>query len=112
MQTTSTTDSPFHISHATFTDVTIYPPPLESHIDGPIPKKRKREGEILESDPTASSGNSETHHSLYSSRILANKHMSQKVHNLVKVECEQLAAMIVSAPSCVPSLPDVPNRTR
>ena len=81
-------------------------------MNGPINKKQKRDDETLESDPTTPFGNSETYRPPYPSRILANTHMSQNVHNLVKGECEQLAAMIVCAPSCVPNLPDVPNRMR
>ncbi|KAF8078828.1 proteasome activator pa28 REG alpha/beta subunit [Lyophyllum atratum] len=90
VQTTLTTDSPFHLSHAeTSTDSTVYPPPPDSSVNGPAQKKRKRDDEAQENDKTV-----DIHHARIPSRILANQHMSQNVHNVVKGECAELASMI------------------
>ncbi|GLB35949.1 putative proteasome activator pa28, REG alpha beta subunit [Lyophyllum shimeji] len=90
VQTTLTTDSPFHLSHAeTCTDTTVYPPSLDASANGPVQKKRKRDNDAQEIDKT-----NDLQYAVFPGRILANQHMSKNVHNVVKGECAELAAMI------------------
>ncbi|KAG6862166.1 hypothetical protein C0995_004248 [Termitomyces sp. Mi166 len=92
VQTTSTKDSPFHLSHAeTFTDATVYPPPGELSTNGPAQKKRKRDDDAPANDVTL---HSNIQHAKIPSLMVANRHMSQKVHDVVKKECAEMAGMI------------------
>lgn len=89
IQTTAAPDSPFHILHAErSTDTTIYPPSIEPLLNGPGPKKRRREDEIDTTISSRATGD------VSNFRIVANEHMSKNVHNTVKQESQQLAAMI------------------
>ncbi|KAG5654713.1 hypothetical protein H0H81_007469 [Sphagnurus paluster] len=91
VQTTLATDSPFHMTHAeAFTDSTVYPPPLDASPNGPTQKKRKRDDDAQDMDDTSSS----SQHARIPGRILTNKHLSQKVYDIVKRESTELAAMI------------------
>jgi proteasome activator subunit 3 (PA28 gamma) len=88
IESTSTPESPFHISHASSsTDATVYPAPCSSVSDEPEAKKRKRNG-----DGSTTPTTNDTQHARYPSLILANKHMS-RAHQDVKKECEQLAEL-------------------
>jgi proteasome activator subunit 3 (PA28 gamma) len=88
IETTSTLDSPFHLSHASsFTDATVYPTPSSAVYDEPEAKKRKRNG-----DGSIAVGANDIQHARYPSLVLANKHLS-KAHQQVKKECEQLAEL-------------------
>ncbi|RDB28483.1 Proteasome activator complex subunit 3 [Hypsizygus marmoreus] len=94
VETTLETDSPFHISHAVMsTDTTIY---LQEDTSpgGPIHKKRKRDDDTSELDKTSSTVHHDPHYAKFAGRILANKHMSQNIHGIIKNECAQLALMI------------------
>ncbi|KNZ74153.1 Proteasome activator complex subunit 3 [Termitomyces sp. J132] len=92
VQTTLTRDSPFHLSHAeTFTDTTVYPPPTEISSGGPAQKKRKRDDDTLANDVIS---HSDIQHAKIPSLMVANRHMSQKVHDVVKKECAEMAGMI------------------
>jgi hypothetical protein len=99
-QNTLNPDSSFHVSHTQsedFTDATVYPSPSDPP-SGPQLKKRKRD--LNGADPTSTSLSipSATNDSQFArlpSHMLANKHMSQHVHQIVKRECEQLVTMVV-----------------
>ncbi|KAG6866059.1 hypothetical protein C0991_009156 [Blastosporella zonata] len=94
VQTTLATESPFHMSHAeTSTDATVYPPPTDSLTNGPAPKKRKRDDDAQIQD--AVTPRSDLQHAKIPSLILANRHMSDNVHSVVKKECVELAEMTV-----------------
>lgn len=90
-------DSPFHPSHAQserFTDTTIYSPPSE----GSQLKKRKRDvngADIISSPPHIAPITNDLQSARLLNHMLANKHMSQRVHQIVKSECEQLITMVV-----------------
>lgn len=100
-QNTLSPDSPFHGSHAqseNFTDTTVYPPPSDPPSEEPQLKKRKRD--LNGTDPAGASLSipSATNDSQFArlpSYMLANQHMSQHVHQIVKRECEQLVTMVV-----------------
>lgn len=93
VQTTLTRDSPFHLCHAeAFTDATVYPPPTEFSTIGSAQKKRKRDDDALADDVTL---RSDIQHAKIPSLMVSNRHMSQKVHYVVKKECAELAEMIV-----------------
>ncbi|KAG6832535.1 hypothetical protein H0H92_000164 [Tricholoma furcatifolium] len=92
VQSTSTTESPFHITHAeTFTDATVYPPPSEPLTNGTALKKRKISSDTSTSDVPP---RSDLQYAKIPSLMVANKHMSQDVHDVVKRECVEMAAMI------------------
>ena len=93
-------DSPFHPSHAQseeFTDITIYASSSDPLSEGPQLKKRKRDAngtDIIINTPFSPVAN-DAQFARFPSRMLANKHMSQHVHQFVKRESEQFAAMVV-----------------
>jgi proteasome activator subunit 3 (PA28 gamma) len=88
IESTSTPDSPFHISHpSSFTDATVYPTPSSTAYDEPEAKKRKRNG-----DGNTAPGGNDTQQARYPNLVLGNKHIS-KAHQQVKKECEQLAEL-------------------
>ncbi|KAF9460124.1 proteasome activator pa28 [Collybia nuda] len=94
IQSTLNPDSPFHISHAEkSTDVTIYlPPSLSSEGVSQVKKRKLDNGTSHDIDPLHRTIEHETPRT--SSRIVANKHMTLNVHNIVKKESEQLASMV------------------
>ena len=100
LDTTSSSSSPFHLSHAAeTTEATVYPPPATSSSAGPDTKKRKLNNEDVVnggSAHTPSAGN-DTRNALYPNLMLANPHIT-KVHGILKKECEQLADLVVSIP--------------
>ena len=80
--------SPFHLSHAlTSTDVTVYPDPLKDHRQDS--KKRKM------SDGESGLIASTTENARYAEAVHANKHI-EKVHSILKKECDELARFCVS----------------
>jgi proteasome activator subunit 3 (PA28 gamma) len=92
-------DSPFHLSHASKTDATVYSPPSESP---PSPDERpmkKRRKETTDDDSETSSvqyTNGVAQNARYPNLVLANAHISE-LHKIVKRECEQLVDLSVSA---------------
>lgn len=92
IESTSSPDSPFHLSHASkSTDVTIYPPPSTSS-DKPAAKRQKLSPEAA----VAANGVDNTYRPIIPHLVLANKHVDS-VHMVVKKECEQLADLCVSS---------------
>lgn len=90
IETTSTPDSPFHLSRvAASTDATVYPPPTDE--DGPEAKKRKRNTETS----SGATNSNDTRHAAYPNLMLGNKHIVM-IHATIKKECEQLADLVVS----------------
>ncbi|TFY64281.1 hypothetical protein EVJ58_g2732 [Rhodofomes roseus] len=92
IDSTNDPSSPFHMSHAAeSTDTTVYPPPNSAE-DGPDVKKRK----LHSSDANGAVSTAgltilnDTRHAVYPNLVAANQHLD-KVHALVKKECEQLA---------------------
>ena len=87
--------SPFHVSNLE-TDTTVYPSPSSSTGGEPESKKRKL-------DDVVTNGLSHTDEGArFTNQMLANAHI-QKVHNIVKKECGELADSIVSRrPSMLP----------
>ncbi|ETW87081.1 hypothetical protein HETIRDRAFT_377824 [Heterobasidion irregulare TC 32-1] len=91
IDSTSSTSSPFHLSHASSsTDATVYPPPgsVDSSQE-PDAKKRKR---ATDDKGVAVSNANGTHHARFPNLMLSNKHLVQ-VHAKVKEECEHLAEL-------------------
>ena len=96
IESTSTPDSPFHISHpSSFTDATVYPTPSSTAYDEPEAKKRKRNG-----DGNTAAGGNDIQQARYPNLVLGNKHIS-KAHQQVKKECEQLAELCVRSTSYI-----------
>ncbi|KZP25415.1 proteasome activator pa28 REG alpha beta subunit [Athelia psychrophila] len=88
IETTSTPDSPFHLSRAAAsTDATVYPPPTDD--DGPEAKKRKRNTET----GSGATNSNDTRHAVYPNLMLGNKHIVI-IHATIKKECEQLADLV------------------
>ncbi|KAH7914771.1 proteasome activator pa28 REG alpha beta subunit [Hygrophoropsis aurantiaca] len=87
IDSTGTSDSPYHISHGSLsTDAVVYPPPSSSlEVDEPD-KKRKRtiDGSAL------SSNSNDLQSPRYSNRMRANQHII-KLHDSLKTECSELA---------------------
>ncbi|KAG2023005.1 hypothetical protein CC2G_000711 [Coprinopsis cinerea AmutBmut pab1-1] len=81
--------SPFHLSNALKTsDPTVYPPSESLRHDGPSGKKRKLEdSEVPSGQGQAGAGTSPR----YPDHVKANDHMTNKIYNFVKKECEELA---------------------
>jgi hypothetical protein len=89
IESTSSPDSPFHLSHASkSTDVTVYPSPSSEE---PAAKRQKLSPEAA----VARNGMNNTDYSGIPNLVLANKHVDT-VHMVVKRECEQLADLCVS----------------
>ncbi|KAF5385169.1 hypothetical protein D9615_001341 [Tricholomella constricta] len=85
--------SRFPAKAESFTDTTVYPPQQDSVTNGPVHKKRKRDDNAQEVDRSAPT-QTDLQYARIPSRIVANQHMSQKVHEVVKGESGELAAMI------------------
>ncbi|THH18559.1 hypothetical protein EW146_g2461 [Bondarzewia mesenterica] len=91
IDSTSSTSSPFHLSHASATtDPIVYPPPESPSVsDEPDTKKRKRSV-----DDSGINGHvvSDTQYARSPNVVLSNKHITE-VHATMKEECEQLAEL-------------------
>ncbi|TFK36913.1 proteasome activator pa28 [Crucibulum laeve] len=96
IQATHTSDSPFHISYAsTTTDPTVYSPLDSNGSEELQAKKRKRlNGAGDAEDLTESKSLTHTHEARFTGRMQSNKHISSKIHNVVKKECEQLVSSV------------------
>ena len=97
IDSTNDESSPFHISHAAnSTNPTVHPPPTLAE-EGPDVKKRKLHSNdtngVLTTGLTLSN---DVRHAVYPNLVTANQHID-KVHAIVKKECEQLADSCVSA---------------
>ena len=97
IDSTNDESSPFHISHAAYsTNPTVHPPPTLTE-EGPDVKKRKLHSNdtngVLTTGLTLSN---DVRHAVYPSLVTANQHID-KVHAIVKKECEQLADSCVSS---------------
>ncbi|KAF9015585.1 proteasome activator pa28 REG alpha/beta subunit [Cyathus striatus] len=81
-------DSPFNTVHAqTSTDVTIYPPPsMPVSVDDMPTKKRKASS----GEADISARTSDVHSVRFTNVVLANHHISNNIHNIIKKESEQL----------------------
>ncbi|GJE86187.1 proteasome activator pa28, REG alpha/beta subunit [Phanerochaete sordida] len=90
---TSESSSPFHVSNLS-TDTTVYPSPATTS-DEPESKKRKlTDGAHNGRTSYDGTGASHTHEGArFTNQMIANPHI-QKVHNILKVECEELADCI------------------
>ncbi|KZT74934.1 proteasome activator pa28, REG alpha/beta subunit [Daedalea quercina L-15889] len=90
IDSTNDESSPFHISHAaTSTDPTVHPPPFVE--EGPDVKKRKLHSS--DTNGVVTTGltlSNDVRHAVYPNLVTANQHID-KVHGIVKKECEQLA---------------------
>lgn len=90
---TSSPSSPFHVSNLT-TDVTVYPSPAAAG-DEPESKKRK----LVDGVPNGKASHDLTSVShtdegaRFTNQMIGNPHV-QKVHNILKKECEELADSI------------------
>ncbi|EKM61400.1 uncharacterized protein PHACADRAFT_24602 [Phanerochaete carnosa HHB-10118-sp] len=90
---TSSSSSPFHFSHLT-TDVTVYPSPTTTS-DEPESKKRKL-GDSAPNGRMPHDGAGTAHTDAgarFTNQMVANQHI-QKVHGILKKECEELADSI------------------
>lgn len=87
--------SPFHSSNAAHaTDTTVYPPPSTlSTTTEPQAKKRKLENGTASADTPVISSNIKF--ACLPSRVSANQHMTEKVHDIIKKESEELASSVV-----------------
>ncbi|KAF7981152.1 hypothetical protein HWV62_34911 [Athelia sp. TMB] len=86
IESTLSSDSPFHLSRAaSSTDATVYPPPTIS--EELTSKKRKLNG------GSVSAQSNDTHSAMYPNLMLSNQHIV-KVHADIKKECEQLADLV------------------
>ncbi|KAI0095197.1 proteasome activator pa28, REG alpha/beta subunit [Irpex rosettiformis] len=84
--------SPFHFSHSSTTDTTVYPPPVSLASSEPDSKKRKLDGGQANGNCGLTAGNA-LEGARYLNLTVENKHLAS-VHGLIKKECEELADAI------------------
>ncbi|KAI0803214.1 proteasome activator pa28 REG alpha/beta subunit [Irpex lacteus] len=84
--------SPFHPSHSSSTDTTVYPPPASPTSEEPESKKRKLEDGLANGSHGLTTANAPDG-ARYLNHTVANKHLAT-VHGLIKKECEELAEAI------------------
>ncbi|KAI0697677.1 proteasome activator pa28 [Cytidiella melzeri] len=93
IDSTASPSSPFHFSHMSVTDTTVYPPPSGSLADEPESKKRKLDDGKTNRSHFLTSTNALGDGARYYNHMVANKHLAT-VHGIVKKECEELAESI------------------